>query len=327
MKLSFIVTTRNRVHAVARCLDSIAAAVARAAPLDAEIVVVDNGSTDDTTACLAAWARGSAVPVRVLSEPRAGKARALNLALRAAGGELLAVTDDDCRLHGEHINDLLRHAAADTDLVLRGGRIELGDPTDMPVTIDTRPTRLRWQLTASRARQENVAGCVIGCNMTMRRALIERFGPFDEDFGPGSTIGSGEDTEFAFRTYLAGIALEHVPDMTVFHHHGRNTDAAARAVLRRYMIGSGALNMKYGRQYSVLWRQTYWDLKDVVNEIITRSNTFRPEIGFSHRDKFACVVRGALRYLLLRKRRNAWTPWDEECRGALAASTAVRRAM
>ena len=93
------------------------------------------------------------------------------------------------------------------------------------------------------------------------------------------------------------------------------------------MIGSGALNIKYGRQYSVLWRQTYWDLKDVVNEIITRSNTFRPEIGFSHRDKFACVVRGALRYLLLRKRRSAWTPWDEECRGALAASTAVRRAM
>jgi len=326
MKLSIIVTTRNRAHAVARCLDSIAAAVARAAPLDAEIVVVDNGSTDGTAARLAAWAGASAIPARVLSEPRAGKARALNLALHAAAGELLAVTDDDCRLHGEHINDLLRHAAGDTDLVLRGGRIELGDPTDLPVGIDTRPTRLRWQLAANPARQENVAGSITGCNMTMHRALLERLGPFDEDFGPGSTIGSGDDTEYAFRAYLAGIALEHVPDMTVFHHHGRNTGAAARAVLRRYMIGSGALNMKYGRQCPALWRQTYWDLKDVANEFLTGSNTFLPEIGFSHRDKFACVLRGALRYLLLRKRRSAWTPWDEECRGALAASAGARRA-
>ena len=40
--------------------------------------------------------------------------------------------------------------------------------------------------------------------MTARRALIERLGPFDEDFGPGSLIGSGEDTDYIFRAYLAG---------------------------------------------------------------------------------------------------------------------------
>jgi GT2 family glycosyltransferase len=327
VQLSIIVTTRNRAYAVVHCLDAIAAAVARAAPLDAEIVVVDNGSTDDTASRLAAWAGASAVPVRVLSEPRAGKARALNLALHAAAGELLAVTDDDCRLHGEHINDLLRHAAGDTDLVLRGGRIKLGDQTDRPYSIDTRPMRMRWTRTAKSPRWENVTACILGCNMTMRRALVERLGPFDEDFGPGTSIGSGDDSEFAFRAYLSGVALEHVPDMIVFHHHGRKSSAAARALFRRYMIGSGALNMKFGREYPVLWKQTYWDLKDVLKEILSTSNTLLPEIGFSHRDKLACVLRGALRYLLVRKRRGAWTPWDEECRGALAASAAARRAM
>jgi glycosyltransferase involved in cell wall biosynthesis len=39
MKLSVIVATRNRAHAIAGCLDSIAASLAKAAPLDAEIVV------------------------------------------------------------------------------------------------------------------------------------------------------------------------------------------------------------------------------------------------------------------------------------------------
>ena len=48
MKLSIIIATRNRAHAIVGCLDSIPPAFAKAGPLDAEIVVVDNGSTDNT---------------------------------------------------------------------------------------------------------------------------------------------------------------------------------------------------------------------------------------------------------------------------------------
>jgi glycosyltransferase involved in cell wall biosynthesis len=316
MKLSIIVATRNRAHAVGPCLDSIVAALVKAFPLDAELVVVDNGSTDDTARVIADCARASPVPVQALSEPRAGKGRALNRALRAAKGELLAFTDDDCRLHGDYVNDLLRHASGDTDLVLRSGRIELGDPTDLPFTIDTRPTRVSWNIADDPARRRNVMRHITGCNMTMRRALVELLGPFDEDFGPGSRIGSGEDSEYAFRAYLAGVTLEHVPDMTVFHHHGRKTAASVHALFRRYMIGSGALNMKFGREYPVLWWQTYWDLKDVVNDILMGRNTLLPEIGFSHRDKVACVSRGALRYLFMRKHHGVWTPGEEERRHA-----------
>jgi len=322
MRLSVIVSTRNRAYAVGACLDSIAAALVRAFPLDAEIIVVDNGSTDDTAHTLAARAAASPVPVRVLSEPRAGKARALNLAVRAARGDLLAFTDDDCKLHGEYVNDLLRHASGDSELVLRGGRIELGDPTDLPFAIDMRSTRMRWTFTANAAWHENVERSVTGCNMTMPRALVEQIGPFDENFGPGSRVGSADDTEYVFRAYLAGVKLEHVPDMTVFHYHGRKTRAAAYASMRRYMIGHGALNIKFGARYPVLWRQTYWDMKDVLKEILTRSNTFQADIGFSHRDKLTCMMRGALRYLFMRAHPGARTAWDDECRRSRAASPA-----
>jgi glycosyltransferase involved in cell wall biosynthesis len=131
MKLSVVVTTKNRARHIAPCLDSIAAAFALAAPLDAEIVIVDNGS-DNAAAVIDGWARANAVPVQALSQRGPGKSRALNSALRAAKGDVLAFTDDDCRLHPEYVNDLLRHDAADTGLVLRGRRIELGDPTDLP---------------------------------------------------------------------------------------------------------------------------------------------------------------------------------------------------
>jgi GT2 family glycosyltransferase len=262
---------------------------------------VDNGSTDDTAAAISGWAGASAVPLQALSQPRPGKSRALNLALRAAKGDLLALTDDDCRLHPEYVNDLLRHDAADTGLVLRGGRVELGNPSDLPFTINTSPTGRQWNRAANSARHGNIAGTVIGCNMTMRRALPDRLGLFDEDFGPGSLMGPSEDTDYVFRAYLAGATLEYVPDMTVFHHHGRKTAAEIHELFRGYMTGRGGIIMKYLFKHPNLCRQAYWDMRRMFREIVTGTNLFIPQVGFSHCDQFACMVRGASRYVFSHK--------------------------
>jgi glycosyltransferase involved in cell wall biosynthesis len=300
MKLSVIVATRNRAYAVVRCLDSIQVAILNAAPVEAEIVVVDNGSTDNTAQVLRDWASASTVPVQVLSEPRTGKARALNSALRAARGTLFAFTDDDCQLHIEYVHDLLRHDNATTDLVLRGGRIELGDPTDLPITINTRPTPMRWNRAMNSARHHALAGTLNGCNLTMRRALFERFGPFDEDFGPGSRIGSGEDTEYIFRAYNGNATIEYVPDMAVSHYHGRKTIEVGHKLWRKYKTGDGGIFVKYIFKHPNLCRPFYWDLKNVLAEIMSGTNTCMPEIDFSHKDKVRFTVRGAVRYFFLR---------------------------
>ncbi|HWS98316.1 MAG TPA: glycosyltransferase family 2 protein [Candidatus Methylomirabilis sp.] len=301
MRLSVLIATRNRVHGITPCLNSIASAFTNAGSMDDEIVVVDNGSTDDTAAVLKAWANASGVRVKLLHEPRPGKSRALNCALRAAQGEILAFTDDDCRLSEDYVNDLLRHHAADREPVLRGGRIELADPTDLPFTINTDPTLQRWQRKLKSARYESFRGRINGCNMTMRRALVERLGPFDEDFGPGSAIGAGEDADYIYRAYLAGVTLEYVPDMTVFHHHGRKTADEGKVLFRGYMIAAGALYARYLFKHPNLCRPFYWDCKNAIREIAAGTNTFLPNIAFSHRDSVACSVRGAARYFFLRK--------------------------
>jgi GT2 family glycosyltransferase len=60
----------------------------------------------------------------------------------------------------------------------------------------------------------------------MRRALVERIGLFDENFGSGAFTPSGGDTEYSNRAYVAGAVIEYVPDMTVFHFRGRKTHNA-----------------------------------------------------------------------------------------------------
>jgi glycosyltransferase involved in cell wall biosynthesis len=302
MKLSVIVSTRNRAHAITGCLDSIAASLAKAAPLDAEIVVVDNGSQDATSRIVEQWATGITFPVRLLVEPRAGLSFARNRALRTAQGELLVFTDDDCRLSEEYVNDLLVHDAADTEPVLRGGRVELGDHTDLPITIKTTTTRERLNRRTNPVTNDCIVGQINGCNMTMRRALVDKLGPFDERFGAGSSLESSEDSDYLFRAYLAGFTLEYVPDMTVFHYHGRKQKPVGYKLYRAYSIGTGAMYAKYLFKQPNLCLPFYWDIKKSIKEIVSGRNLFYPIIGFSFKHKVAYTVLGAMKYLLISQR-------------------------
>jgi GT2 family glycosyltransferase len=295
--LSVIVATRNRAHSIAGCLDSIASAVSTASPIAAEIVVVDNGSEDETSSVLKRWAETCAVPMRLLSEPRKGLSVAHNCAFRGAQGRLLVFTDDDCRMSKNYVNELLRHYASDTGPVLRGGRVELGDPADLPLTIKTDAAPIRWNRQTNPARHVSLCGQIQGCNMTMPRTIVERLGPFDERFGSGSIISSAGDSDYVFRAYLAGISIEYVPEMTVFHYHGRKQRSVGNALMREYSIGNGALFAKYFFKDPNLCRLFAWDAKSAIKEIIAGKNTFMPSVGFSHRDKVTCNVLGAFRYL------------------------------
>jgi glycosyltransferase involved in cell wall biosynthesis len=292
MRLSVIVCTRNRARLIGPCLGSIERALSAAAPVEAQIVVVDNGSTDDTAATVAAWAAQASFPVKLEYEPRPGIAGAHNCGFRAATGDLLVCTDDDCRLDANYIRNLLAHDAQDDALVLRGGRVELGDATDLPLTIKADLQPQHWSRVLRSARRENLGNCFHGCNVSMRRALLDRVGLYDDaHFSTGA-----EDTDFIFRCYVAGIAIEYAPDLVVYHYHGRKTPAEGYSLFRNYMIHMGALYAKYLFKDPDLCRQIFWDVRNSVKELMTGHNTFIPAIGFSHRDRLRYNALGALRY-------------------------------
>jgi glycosyltransferase involved in cell wall biosynthesis len=292
VKLSVIVCTRNRAQAIAPCLDSLAASLALAQPVDAEIVVVDNASDDATADVVRAWAATCDFPVNLVHEPRRGVCNARNSAIHAARGELLIWTDDDCRLDESYVRNALRYDAQDAAPVLRGGRVELGDPTDLPLTTKTGSLPRRWSSDVRSARRECLGDCLLGCNMMMRRSLFETVGPFD--------ARTDDDIDLVYRCYVASIPIEYAPDLVVLHYHGRKDPARGHKLFRTYMQQMGALYAKFALKDADLCRPLLWDLHNAAKEIVARKNLFLPEIGFSHKQRLYYNAVGAIKYWLRR---------------------------
>src|SRR5262249_8785875 len=178
MPLSLLFCRLNLSPIIIPCLHLIAQSLANATPLNAEIIVINNASEDDTAAVLSQWVSKSPFPVSLQFEPRKGQSYARNCGLRAARGSLLVWTDDDCRLAPDYIKTALKYDAADAELVFRGGRVALGDPSDYPISITWRQEPRRWHV--KKHRNSQLGGAFMGANMMMRRALVDQLGPFDE---------------------------------------------------------------------------------------------------------------------------------------------------
>lgn len=297
MRLSVIVCTHNRSKAIGPCLDLIAQSLANAAPIDAEIVVIDNASTDDTAVVVKEWTTKSPFPVNLQSEPRKGLATARNCALRAARGSLIVWTDDDCRLNPDYIAKALAHDDSDAELVFRGGRVVLATVGDYPISVTWRNERRRWHVKRYPRQYLSLGGTFMGANMMMRRALVEKVGLFDERFGAGSNIPAGEESDYVYRAYAAGVMLEFAPDLLVHHNHGRKTPDEARNVMHNYSIATGAVLAKHFFRNPLTSAPVVWTIKDALIECLTQLNGLRPDIDFSNRNSLACFARGAARFV------------------------------
>lgn len=105
--ISLILTVRNERASLPALLDSL---LAQTRPAD-EIVIVDGGSHDDTVTIINSYQ--DRLPLRLLTEPGCNISRGRNLAIHAARGELIAVTDAGVRLAPDWLQQLSAPLLAD----------------------------------------------------------------------------------------------------------------------------------------------------------------------------------------------------------------------
>lgn len=231
MHASLILCSRDRAARLAPTLEAL---LGLAWVPDAfELVLVDSVSTDGTAELMGAFARAAPWPVVLCRAERPGLGCARNVGIRAAAGELLVFTDDDCYLDPAYFIELLTAMASGQHDFGAGG-VRLFDPADAAISISQFYRRLVIPPDSAVP-----AGWIHGANFFFLRKVFAEAGMFRDDFGSGTPYPS-EDIEMFARASRAGFRGVLLPEAFCHHHHGRRpgTPDLAR-LLRDYDWGRG----------------------------------------------------------------------------------------
>jgi glycosyltransferase involved in cell wall biosynthesis len=198
---SVVIPTYNRSAELVLCLEALAAQTRR----DFEVLVVDDGSVDDTSLRVERFANAHPeLELRYLcNEQNVGANRSRNRAVAHARGELVAFLDSDCRPQPAWLEELV--AAFDSPrVVAASGRVETPPPTNV------------YELAMSNhsliADTREAARLVAG-NLAVRRSVLVEL-PFDEDLKWGC-----DEEGLHLRLAAAGHLQRSAPAAIVVHHH------------------------------------------------------------------------------------------------------------
>jgi len=236
MKTTVIVPTYNRPAELYLCLKSLSHQVV----LPDEVIVADDGSTEETRTLIREFADGAECPFSVKhvwqEDDGFRKPRIINEAVRNASGEYLLFIDGDCMAHPQWLNKHLQDA--EPDAMLGGKRVELGEKLSLNLIREKRLlTRFSFELLwdsligGTRKAEESLLisppllrrifgldrisdDGIWGCNFSVSKELFYAINGCDEDFMDGSI----EDNDLGIRVINSGGRLKSVRyKANVFH--------------------------------------------------------------------------------------------------------------
>jgi GT2 family glycosyltransferase len=163
---------------------------------------VDNASRDGTAALL----RRYGGRIVMLEETTRGPGAARNAGLRAAGGEVVAFTDADCRVAPDWLSALVP-PLDDPQVGIAGGTIRSVPPAN---DVEKFGDVIHDHRQAIEVYEPPYA---ITMNWASRRLVLQELGGFDERFR------RSEDVDLSYRMIQAGYALAFAPAAVVYHHN------------------------------------------------------------------------------------------------------------
>ncbi len=238
MQISIIIPTYNRSDRLEACLRSLQS-LSVPKQTQVELTIIDNNSTDNTREIVEAILPDLPFPGRCIPCTIQGTAAARNAGIKASSGDIFMFTDEDCVPDKNWLTEACRLFESDQDLAMFSGRVELYNPNDFPQSVLTRKD---FQVLDSVGK---IHSFVLGCNLSIRRSVLEQIGAFDARYGAGTHFHAGEDTDIMYRAYKAGFRVVYSPDVIVYHNHGRDQISQIKDLRKRYEIGRGAFYMKH----------------------------------------------------------------------------------
>ena len=259
MRLTIQLCTYKRAHLLGRVLD---ACFEQTAPSDAyEVVLVNDGSPDDTPAVIERARTRATCAFKVIDQANSGLAKGRNAGIRQSRGERIIFTDDDVLPTPRFVEEHLRSDERDGDVIVRGAVINTENFDVLPPPIWT---------------PANYSGNYFWTsNVSLRRTRLDRVGTFfDESF----TEYGWEDIELGMRLRAIGTRGVFNKHALAFHFKPRAKGASVAGMVRQARAQARTA-------VQLAARHPHWRVRLATGDTAPQRTLFRllHNIGFAER--------------------------------------------
>jgi glycosyltransferase involved in cell wall biosynthesis len=263
VSISVIISTRNRAVSLLRILSSLFTAQ-NVSVADWEVIVADNGSTDDTSGVCRMFKERYPSHFEFFYENRGGKSSALNKSIQLCRGELLALIDDDVLCAPDYLDAIRESFAQNGGGCVVQGRVHVDYDGKLPKWFDEYFELMMCRIDLG----DNICefpGQFRGLNAVLPIEGIAKVGGFCPEMGPGA-IGFGDDDELSRRLRGAHYKFIYDPRIVVRHQIASHRLKIGYVLKRNYLAGRSAAF--YQDALAVpLWRYTAYIAKEIVRSV------------------------------------------------------------
>ena len=193
----------------AKYLDKLLSALRKQTVKPNEIIIVDDGSTDNTKEVIGGF---SGMNIKYFWKKNAGPAKARNFGAKKSKGELLLFVDSDCVPENDWLEEMIkpfsdkkvggvqgRYKTLQKEIIARFVQIEIEE---------------RYEL-MQKAMKEKTLDWIGSYSAAYRAKAYNALGGFDESF----PMASGEDPELSYRLQKSGYRIVFNENAVVYHTH------------------------------------------------------------------------------------------------------------
>lgn len=246
IKLSVVILNYNVRYFLEQCILTVQKAVER---LDAEIIVIDNASKDDS--CEMVKTRFPSI--RLLeNKENLGFSKANNQAVAIAKGEYICILNPDTAVSEDTFVQALKYYQSIENIGALGVYLMDGTGAFLPESKRNLPTpkvsllkltgfQKKYYATQLSENSKGEAEVLVGAFMFLKSSIYKEVGGFDEDY-----FMYGEDIDLSYKISKAGYKNHYLGTTTVLHYKGESTQKDALYFERFY----GAMQIFYRKHFN-----------------------------------------------------------------------------
>lgn len=234
-----------------------------------EIIVIDNGSTDNTLEIL------KKADIILLTESKKGRAYALNTGLKACQGSIICSTDISCIAEPLWLKRMTSHFQ-DPEVGCVAGEIKLLKDSNSPIIDFQERQNYMSPMYAKNRNKPPYFPFADGASCAFRKDMLDQIGPFEEQFFKAA------DVEICYRMQILSNFKIVFDEQAILWEPGEPTFSAL--LKQRFKIGAGRklMQIKYPLIYQtshLSLKQRYWSIRNKLNSFAAFCKSFI--LGFS----------------------------------------------